>query len=917
MHQCDSGRRSGICRTVTLPFYKMSASSPPLPTQKPGLGHLHKRRPPRRRLEHVHAKSGRKALKGGKSKIDALLIEIGSCWDLVCQFLGLSASLSMSATSRLFLHNVNAHLSNRKQLSYQQEYLNSGTEEALLHVLRNGCWLKELDLSKCIHATDRLVRNIVCCCPQMEVVSVEDCPLLTPEAILSLGEIRSLKKLNVNLAFASTDRFQLIQNLAKNDNSLLDLKMDTCKVVDAGYNRFLVVDSSEPIMKRNINHCLAALSLAHPQLESLSISGSTDLEYKGIRALSMSTTYGKCLIKLDLSFCLMPCDCAASVCESLCLLQALEELNLHATFDVQDNANKPRTTNFFMEPESIEAISALSLLRVLDIRRLPVWDGGAAYARLFMNLNLLESFKSDWIPSTNTYKLLATESRPGLRTLELCWADTLQDRRRSRQVKAVAETAMVAISEGTTQTTLEHLSLGSGSGMSPIGVAACTTVCTALKTLRINEGHYITDDTFSEFSEGKGLIFLKIPGETRGFLLRIDALTENMLRSTFYLHSHVPVALRLQNESFVHVLKTGLHKPIKKNQEVEISPGCVGRLGIRLSNSMWTNFVLTPGASSLVIDFWRQHGAASRLTRLYLSKCRFLTDISVRAILSRSPNLQELSLVGLPNVTDDLWPDMRVDEPKRKEATIYSATGRVVKKVDAVKELTEYNGYILSVERHIDNVLRRKLRKLEICDCNITEKTVLKLAAHPLDALQTIILHDLELLPLAAVPLLCGACSRLRAIDFCRILCSDGSLEKIIKSCPTLSFIKLTSIKRQRPFLTGVGAARIAVSGKITHFIIDDADIRKCVENAAPHIITNEIGQSGQNQRGCIHVPLAMHSGKIPRARSTLIHSSESAVDDAELALVDALSDKADLSYKLEWKNDLRLLKMKNIKKVV
>ena len=40
-------------------------------------------------------------------------------------------------------------------------------------------------------------------------------------------------------------------------------------------------------------------------------------------------------------------------------------------------------------------------------------------------------------------------------------------------------------------------------------------------------------------------------------------------------------------------------------------------------------------------------------------------------------------------------------------------------------------------------------------------------------------------------------------------------------------------------------------------------------------------------------------------------------VDDAELALVDALSDKADLSYKLEWKNDLRLLKMKNIKKVV
>ena len=136
----------------------------------------------------------------------------------------------------------------------------------------------------------------------------------------------------------------------------------------------------------------------------------------------------------------------------------------------------------------------------------------------------------------NIARVSPTRSLPNLSTLKLCWADTLQDRRRSRKIKAISEDAMACLAapNAYTLTSITSLSLGAGSGLTTSSLATCLTAFTQLKKLKLNEAYTTTDDAFENFQEGKGIVFLKIPGDVRGYLVRIDVLTEKFLRTSFF-----------------------------------------------------------------------------------------------------------------------------------------------------------------------------------------------------------------------------------------------------------------------------------------------------------------------------------------------------------------------------------------------
>ena len=88
--------------------------------------------------------------------------------------------------------------------------------------------------------------------------------------------------------------------------------------------------------------------------------------------------------------------------------------------------------------------------------------------------------------------------------------------------------------------------------------------------------------------------------------------------------------------------------------------------------------IKVPGPSALNIDVWKMHAASAlNLYRIVLSKMNFITDRGVRLLLSRSPNLKELTLMALPNITNDLWPDLK-EKKKSKQKKMYLASGKVV-----------------------------------------------------------------------------------------------------------------------------------------------------------------------------------------------------------------------------------------------
>ena len=875
-------------------------------------------KPPRRRLHHIHGKVKHNDMVSHNTVI-VLMDEIGLNWQRIFSFAGLASTMQTNAVSKRFRAIVQVHLANREGLCLSVQKLNHGSDAQLINVLSRCSWLKQLDMRDCIYATDNLLFKLTCSCPNIESVDISGCPRLTPNALVHIGELRSLTTLALNYSFLNCDRFEVIQNVSKNNNALLHLHMNSCKIVSRGHFWYLVVDSKDHVEKKTINHCLSALCIAQPSLKTLSLTGSMDLSYKGLRALSMSTTYHSSLLTLDISFCLLPCECAAAVFESLCHLKNLQCLNLRASFDMQSYTKTGKGLKFFLEAESIEALSSLVNIRRLDVRRLPVWNGPAAYSRIFHSMTLLEALKCDWVPSDTTFQSL--NSLPNLSTLKLCWADTLQDRRRSRKIKAISEDAMACLAapNAYTLTSITSLSLGAGSGLTTSSLATCLTAFTQLKKLKLNEAYTTTDDAFENFQEGKGIVFLKIPGDVRGYLVRIDVLTEKFLRTSFFLHKRIPTAIKLQDGTFVNVLKNGLHSQIAPEQKIEISPSCLKRLGVR-KYSPPANIVLVPGSSALVIDFWRMHSAASALCDIKLSKCRFITDRSVKIILSRCPQIRKVSLSSLPNVSDDLIPDMR-QYKQRKESKLYSATGRVVQPVQAVRQKEKYNGLLLSEDMQIDHTLRQQLEVLEICDCKgITEKTAAKLAAKPLDSMRKILLHDLANWPLAATPLLCAACTRLEAVDISNIPFSDGSLQKICKTCPTVTYFQVSNIQSGRPRFTGNGAARAVTGGRITHFLSDSDTIRKCIEEANPRVVVDNLGRTGSNQRNCMHVPLAINGGRKKESsissldyhirskdQSYSVDNETDVLEDA--ALEDALSDKVSLSDQITWKKDLHLLK--------
>eukprot|EP00943_MAST-04B_sp_MAST-4B-sp1_P008568 g8568.t1 len=321
---------------------------------------LNQKKAPRRRLVTIHNKTNLTKNKINRLKNnDILLYELAENFHYIFNYLGIYEVMPKAGTSKIFFASINAWLANKRDLNLVKENLAHISYDRIVKILCKMPWLQNLHLNKSVNITDDTLRNAVACCPQITEIDVSQCSQLTPESIKYISNCRSLNNLNINLAFLKFDRFELIQQLARNNVSILRLSMSTCKIINVGYDWYLVCEEVETSDKRNTNHCLAALSLAHPKLEQLNLSGNMTLNYKGIRTLSMSNSFHSTLTTLDLSFCLLSCDCAEAVCESLCLLQGLTHLNLRAAFDINEytSRNPRKGPKFFLENESIQAIA--------------------------------------------------------------------------------------------------------------------------------------------------------------------------------------------------------------------------------------------------------------------------------------------------------------------------------------------------------------------------------------------------------------------------------------------------------------------------------------------------------------------------------------------------------------------------------
>ena len=409
------------------------------------------------------------------------------------------------------------------------------------------------------------------------------------------------------------------------------------------------------------------------------------------------------------------------------------------------------------------------------------------------------------------------------------------------------------------------------------------------------------------------MICLKIPGAVGAFIIRINDLTEKFLRRTFYLYRRVPLQIQVDSGKFVNILNSKhVLKDIVENQVVSLSPACVRRTGTRIDMA---TVIKVPGPSALSIDVWRMHGASAlHLTRAALSNMSLITNRGVKILLSRAPNLKDLTLMSLPGITDDLWPDLKVAEGKRQKKKIYLASGKIAgtEYYDKIPDPGLYCGRLLSIDEQIDCMLRKKLERLELVDLRgITQRTAKLLAYKPIDKIQTLVLHNLPNWPLGASSLLCSACGNLKEVDFCRINMSDKNLHKILETNQNLNSINLHDILEQRPFVTGSNVCKMISNSHVTHFITDSDVLRRAVEKSCPNIVTNFIGSTGKNKKECIQIPLS----PLPSRTWNLIGGEDemfSKIKNEDLAaLEDALSDKIAVSTQVAVKRDLRLLKRK------
>ena len=115
----------------------------------------------------------------------------------------------------------------------------------ILKLLCKMPWIQNLDLYQCINVTDDTLRNAAICCPQIKYIDISECSQLTAGSIHYVSNCRSLESLNINLSLLAVDRFHIIQNLAKNNSSLIQLSMSACKIRNVGYDWYLICEEVE------------------------------------------------------------------------------------------------------------------------------------------------------------------------------------------------------------------------------------------------------------------------------------------------------------------------------------------------------------------------------------------------------------------------------------------------------------------------------------------------------------------------------------------------------------------------------------------------------------------------------------------------------------------------------------------------
>eukprot|EP00943_MAST-04B_sp_MAST-4B-sp1_P008567 g8567.t1 len=274
-----------------------------------------------------------------------------------------------------------------------------------------------------------------------------------------------------------------------------------------------------------------------------------------------------------------------------------------------------------------------------------------------------------------------------------------------------------------------------------------------------------------------------------------------------------------------------------------------------------------------------------------------------------------MSLLALPNITDDLWPNLIKN--RKREKKIYLASGIVVEEehhdeTTVLQKQRHYYGRVLTVDEQIDFILRNSLKKLELVDLRgITSKTAKVLAYKPIDTLKTLILHDLPNWALGATSFLCASCGNLTEINFSRIHMSDNNLSKIFASNNNLNRVTLNGILEKRPYISGACVSTLVLNSRVTHFITDNDLLKRSVENSSPNIVTNYIGSTGNSKKTCIQIPLA----PLPSKTWNLISGEKDVlakIKDNDMAeLEEALAEKVTVSDKVVVRRHLRLLKKK------
>lgn len=127
------------------------------------------------------------------------------------------------------------------------------TSEAIIDVLDSvGSGLKELDLSRCIGLTDKVLNAIHDCCPRLQILSIEDCELFTGAGLCSLfvdwTKNPGLSRVNFSRVINFSDD-ALASLLHHSGGTLEILNLNSCgKLTQEGLQAFLVKEGE--CMKR-------------------------------------------------------------------------------------------------------------------------------------------------------------------------------------------------------------------------------------------------------------------------------------------------------------------------------------------------------------------------------------------------------------------------------------------------------------------------------------------------------------------------------------------------------------------------------------------------------------------------------------------------------------------------------------------